>query len=71
MMINKTVIAETKGKVVRGKVIAESKEYISVKDNVGNVHVIEKITSIIKIIEIATSLVEVIENLWKKIKSIF
>jgi hypothetical protein len=70
-MINKTVIAETKGKVVRGKVIAESKEYISVKDNVGNVHVIEKITSIIKIIEIATSLVEVIENLWKKIKSIF
>ncbi len=71
MMINKKVSVQTKDKIIVGTVVNESTDFISVKDEYDRVHVIEKVTSIIKIIEVATVLVDVLSKLWKKIKSVF
>jgi hypothetical protein len=70
-MINKKVSVQTKDKIIVGTVVNESTDFISVKDEYDRVHVIEKVTSIIKIIEVATVLVDVLSKLWKKIKSVF
>lgn len=70
-MKNKKVSVKTGSETIIGKVEFESPNFIHVKDEKGEVHIIEKIGAIIKIIEVANTLVDILGLFWRKIKSIF
>ncbi len=65
--LGKTVIVNG----LTGKVVAEDITHIKIITPSGTEHLIDKINNVITIVTLAIKLIDLLSNLWKKIKSRF
>ena len=69
--LNKKVEVKSKSGTLIGIVKSETIEKLYIRDESGVDHIIDKATSVIKIIEMANVLIRTLSSFWETVKNIF